>query len=121
MKLLNIKRKLILIVMLSLFLPSVSTAWSFSFGSFSPFKYYPSINMPTPKNQNSDERPQINEENLAKKAIKQYIEERYEGIYKIGEIEDRGTHYLAEVFGSGGKVKEILVVDKQTAKIQSLK
>ena len=121
MKAINIKRQLILIVVLSLLLPSVSTAWSISFGSLNPFNnYYPNIWVPDPKVQKSvdEEDKRLSE---ARKAIKQYLQERYEGKYKIGEIEDRDTHYLAEIFGSGGKVKEVLVVDKQTNKIQSLK
>ena len=121
MKPINIKRQLILIVVLSLLLPSVSTAWSISFGSLNPFNNsYSDIWVPDPKVQKSvdEDDKRLGE---ARKAIKQYMQERSEGKYKIGEIKDRGTHYLAEVFGSEGKVKEILIVDKQTNKVQSLK
>ena len=120
MKPLNIKKQLILIVIVSLLLPSLSTAGSLSFGSFSPFRYSSNFWIPHFKIQKSvdeeDKRP-----GEARKAIKQYMQERSEGAYKIGEIEDRGTHYLTEIFGSSGKVEEILVVDKETNKIQSLK
>lgn len=124
MKSLNIKKQLVLIVILSLLLPSLSTAGSLSFGSFSPFNYYPSFSMPTPKIQKPAERQQANEDksvDMAKKAVEQYMQERSEGTYKIGEIEDRGNSYRAEIFESDGNVKEILVIDKQTNKIQSLK
>lgn len=111
----NIKKQLILIATLSLLLPSISTAGSLSFGNFiSFFGYETSFGIP----------PSFNEDNsvdMAKKAVKQYMQERSEGTYKIGKIEDRGTHYLAEVSGSSDKVKEILVIDKKTYKIQPLK
>ena len=80
--------------------------------------------MPTPKIQKPAERQQANEDksvDMAKKAVEQYMQERSEGTYKIGEIEDRGNSYRAEIFESDGNVKEILVIDKQTNKIQSLK
>jgi hypothetical protein len=120
MKPLNMKNLLILIAILSLLLPSLSTAGSLSFGSFSPFSYYPNFYIPDTKVQKSvdEEDKRLGE---ARKTIKQYMQERSEGKYKIGEIEDRGTHYLTEIFGSGDKVKEVLIVDKQTNKIQSLK
>lgn len=124
MKPLNTKKQLVLIAALSLLLPSLGTAGSLSF-SFNPFDGgYFNFGAPAPEMQKPAERQQVNEVksvDMAKKAVEQYMEERSGGTYKIGAIEDRGTHYLTEIFGSGDKVDEILVIDKQTNKVRSLK
>jgi hypothetical protein len=81
MKPINIKKQLILTVILGLLLPSLSTAASFSFGSFSPFSYTPSFHVPDPKMPKSTEPQQVNADkrfDTARKAIEQYMQERSE-------------------------------------------
>jgi len=113
MKLLSIKKQLILIAVLSLLLPTLGTAGGFSWTGNLPNLNFPHESRPTESEGMSAD--------LAKDIASQYMEERFTNSYEIGEIEDRGTYYAAEILGSDSNVKEVLVIDKQTQKIQSLK
>jgi hypothetical protein len=109
-------KKIILIAIIGLFLlPTLGIA-----GFFSP-KYYPNFHIPNPpRPTESHQRNEGMSVDMAEETVKQYMEERSTSSYKIGEIEDRGAYYMTEIFGSDGNVKEVLVIDKKTNKIESL-
>ena len=113
MKRLSIKKQLILIAALSLLLPSLGTA-----GGFSWTGNLPRLNVLHASRPTESEDMSVD---LAKELANKYVEERFTNSDKIGEIEDRGTHYSAEILGSDSNVKEVVVIDKQTQKIQPLK
>ncbi|UCC39980.1 MAG: hypothetical protein JSV96_00515 [Candidatus Aminicenantes bacterium] len=94
-------------------LPTLGTAGLFDF-------YLPNLPMVdiSTKSRHSNEDMSAD---MDKETVKEYVDEHFTGSYEIGEIEDHGTYYMTEISGSDGSVKDILVIDKQTNKIKSLK
>ena len=51
----------------------------------------------------------------------QYMQDHSSGPYEMGEIRDEGSHYMTDIFGSDGGMRESLRIDKRTGNIRSIR
>jgi len=56
----------------------------------------------------------------ARKRLGNYMAERKTGMYHIGDLNDRGTHYTADVHSHEGKLIDKVMIDKKSGNVHSL-
>ena len=56
----------------------------------------------------------------AEELARNYMMGRYGDTYRLGELKDHDTYYMAEIHGPNGNLTERLLIDKQTGNIHSL-
>ena len=69
--------------------------------------------------------PQYNRESMspltAENLVKEYMDRHTSEPYKLGNLKDGGTYYMAEVLHQDGELIERLLIDKQSGRIHSLR
>ena len=57
----------------------------------------------------------------AENHVREYMNRRTSEPYKLGNLKDGGTYYMAEVLHQDGELIERLLIDKQSGRIHSLR